>query len=71
MRAIVAATRLVPEPSGAVATAALLFHADELEGVPNYRSSSLGCLPPYKTAVAVVSGGNVDPALLAQILTET
>jgi threonine dehydratase len=57
MRAIVAATRLVPEPSGAVATAALLFHADKL--------------PEFQTAVAVVSGGNVDPALLAQILTET
>ncbi|MGD0892485.1 MAG: threonine/serine dehydratase [Terracidiphilus sp.] len=57
MRAIVAATRLVPEPSGAVAIAALLFHADKL--------------PAYKTAVAVVSGGNVDPALLAEILTET
>jgi threonine dehydratase len=57
VRAIVAATRLVPEPSGAVATAALLFHAAQL--------------PPYTTAVAVVSGGNVDPALLAQILTET
>jgi threonine dehydratase len=56
MRAIVAATRLVPEPSGAVAAAALLFHASEL--------------PAYTTAVAVVSGGNVDPALLAQILTE-
>jgi len=57
VRAIVAATRLVPEPSGAVATAALLFHAAQL--------------PPYKIAVAVVSGGNVDPALLAQILTES
>ncbi|MDR3775238.1 MAG: threonine/serine dehydratase [Terracidiphilus sp.] len=56
MRAIVAATRLVPEPSGAVAAAALLFHGAEL--------------PPYTTAVAVVSGGNVDPAQLAQILTE-
>jgi len=56
MRAIVAATRLVPEPSGAVAAAALLFHAAEL--------------PPYTTAVAVVSGGNIDPAMLAQILTE-
>jgi threonine dehydratase len=56
MRAILAATRLVPEPSGAVATAALLFHAAEL--------------PPYTTAVAVISGGNVDPALLAQILAE-
>jgi threonine dehydratase len=57
MRAIVAATRLVPEPSGAVAAAALLFHAQEL--------------PTYSSAVAVVSGGNVDPALLAQILTES
>jgi threonine dehydratase len=56
MRAIVAATRLLPEPSGAVATAALLFHAAEL--------------PSFKKAVAVVSGGNVAPALLAEILTE-
>jgi threonine dehydratase len=56
MRAIVAATRLLPEPSGAVAAAALLFHASEL--------------PAYKKAVAVVSGGNVDPAQLAAILTE-
>lgn len=57
MRAIVATTRLVPEPSGAVAVAALLFHSAEL--------------PAYTTAVAIVSGGNVDPAQLAQILTES
>jgi threonine dehydratase len=56
MRAIVAATRLVPEPSGAVAAAALLFHGAEL--------------PEYRTAVAIVSGGNVDPAMLAEILME-
>jgi len=56
MRAIVAATRLVPEPSGAVSTAALLFHANQL--------------PPWRKAVAVVSGGNVDPAMLADVLTE-
>jgi threonine dehydratase len=56
MRAIVAATRLVPEPSGAVPVAALLFHAAEL--------------PDYRKAAAVVSGGNVDPALLAEVLTE-
>jgi threonine dehydratase len=55
MRAIVATTRLVPEPSGAVATAALLFHADEL--------------PDYRNAVAIVSGGNVDPRQLAEVLT--
>jgi threonine dehydratase len=57
MRAIVAVTRLVPEPSGAVAAAALLFHASEL--------------PDYRKAVAVVSGGNVDPAQLAAVLTES
>jgi threonine dehydratase len=56
MRAIVATARLVPEPSGAVTTAALLFHAHEL--------------PPYNKAAAIVSGGNVDPRLLAEILTE-
>lgn len=56
MRAIVATTRLVPEPSGAVTTAALLFHAHEL--------------PPYAKAVAVVSGGNVAPEMLAEILLE-
>lgn len=57
MRAIVATTRLVPEPSGAVSSAALLFHQDQL--------------PPYRKAVAVVSGGNVAPEMLAQVLTET
>jgi threonine dehydratase len=56
MRAIVAVTRLVPEPSGAVTTAALLFHKAEL--------------PAYRKAVAIVSGGNVDPKLLAEVLTE-
>jgi threonine dehydratase len=57
MRAIVAATRLVPEPSGAVAAAALLFHAD--------------LLPTHSKAIAIVSGGNVAPEMLAQVLTET
>ena len=56
MRAIVSTARLVPEPSGAVAAAALLFHAAEL--------------PAYRKAVAVVSGGNVAPALLAEVLAE-
>jgi threonine dehydratase len=56
MRAIVATARLVPEPSGAVPVAALLFHGAQL--------------PSYQKAVAVISGGNVDPALLAKVLTE-
>jgi threonine dehydratase len=54
MRAIVTTARLVPEPSGAVTTAALLFHAHEL--------------PPFRNAVAIVSGGNVAPELLADVL---
>jgi threonine dehydratase len=57
MRAIVNTSRLVPEPSGAVTTAALLFHSSKL--------------PDYKLAVAVVSGGNVDPRQLAEVLTES
>jgi threonine dehydratase len=45
--------RLVAEPSGAVAAAAFLHRRDEL---------------PAGRTVAVVSGGNIDPALLARIL---
>jgi threonine dehydratase len=56
MRSIVATTRLVPEPSGAVTTAALLFHAHEL--------------PHYRQAVAILSGGNVAPEMLAEVLLE-
>ena len=54
MRRILANGRIVAEPSGAVTFAAWLFHGDEL--------------PLSKKAVAVVSGGNVDPELLAKVL---
>jgi threonine dehydratase len=54
MRAIVWDGRLIAEPSGAVATAALLFHRDEL--------------PPHRTAVAIISGGNAEPATLVRVL---
>lgn len=46
--------RIVAEPSGAVATAAYLEHGAGLPG---------------GTTVAIVSGGNVDPKLLASTLT--
>ena len=46
--------RLVAEPSGAVSTAAYLHHADQL--------------PQGRSIAAVVSGGNVDPSLLAELL---
>ncbi len=48
---------LVAEPSGAVAAAALLFHATEVL--------------PYRKAVAVLSGRNVDPRLFAELLART
>jgi threonine dehydratase len=51
--------RLVAEPSGAVAPAAWLHHRDALR-------ERFG---PFERAVAVVSGGNLDPAVLASALT--
>ena len=52
MRALSANAKTLAEPSGAVAAAAFLFHADEL--------------PNTAINVAVISGGNIDPALLAE-----
>ena len=56
MRRMAFNARIVAEPSGAVTFAAWLFHENEL--------------PASQKAVAVVSGGNVEPQLLAQILNE-
>ena len=47
-------TGFIAEPSGAVATAALLYHQ--------------AAMLPYRKAVAVVSGSNVEPAMLQSIL---
>jgi threonine dehydratase len=52
-QALSANAKTLAEPSGAVAAAAFLFHAGEL---PNTRLN-----------VAVISGGNIDPALLADL----
>jgi threonine dehydratase len=54
MRVLVSGARLVAEPGGAVAVAACLFRSDEL--------------PPGGRRVAILSGGNVDPGMLADIL---
>lgn len=54
MRALAFEARVLAEPSGAVTTAAWLYHRAEL--------------PTSARAVAVVSGGNCDPAQLAAIL---
>ena len=56
MRRISANPKLTAEPSGAVSLAAFLFHRHEL--------------PDTKLNVAVISGGNVSPDMLAQILNE-
>ena len=53
MRTLLAHTDLIPEPSGAVTLAAALFHAAEL--------------PPSRKTVVVLSGGNVEPALLESL----
>jgi threonine dehydratase len=52
-RALSGNAKTVAEPSGAVAPAAFLFHADRL--------------PDTKINVAVISGGNIDPKLLAEL----
>jgi threonine dehydratase len=54
VRRLAAEARLVAEPGGAVAAAACLLRRAEL--------------PPATAPVAVVSGGNIDPAMLADIL---
>jgi threonine dehydratase len=54
VRRLACEARLVAEPGGAVAVAACLLHEREL--------------PAATTPVAVLSGGNIDPALLAAIL---
>jgi threonine dehydratase len=55
MRRLALRVRLVAEPSGAVTFAAHHFHGEEL--------------PNSRLTVAVISGGNVEPALLAEVLT--
>jgi threonine dehydratase len=53
LRALSANDQTLAEPSGAVAPAAFLFHLDQL--------------PDTKINVAVISGGNIDPALFAEL----
>jgi threonine dehydratase len=57
MRFLLAATSLVPEPSGAVSLAAALFHAAEL--------------PEARRVVVVLSGGNIEAELKERLLEET
>jgi threonine dehydratase len=54
MRRVIYTTRLVAEPSGAVALAAALFHRDQL--------------PQARETVAILTGGNVEPEMLRSVL---
>jgi threonine dehydratase len=54
MRVLALRARITAEPSGAVTTAAYLYHAADL--------------PARGRFVAVVSGGNVAPTLLAEVV---
>jgi threonine dehydratase len=53
LHALTANPKTIAEPSGAVAAAAFLFHANDL--------------PQTTINVAVISGGNIDPKLLAEL----
>jgi threonine dehydratase len=53
LHALTANPKTLAEPSGAVAAAAFLFHANDL--------------PQTTINVAVISGGNIDPKLLAEL----
>jgi threonine dehydratase len=57
MRALALQAKLVAEPSGAVTTAAWLFHSQSL--------------PSAQRVVAIISGGNVEPEALQAILAST
>ncbi|HLW54072.1 MAG TPA: threonine/serine dehydratase [Candidatus Angelobacter sp.] len=54
MRHLLFSARILAEPSGAVTTAAVMFHAAEIA--------------PSGTIVAVVSGGNIEPKLFSEII---
>jgi threonine dehydratase len=57
MRRLAYEAKLVTEPSGAVAFAGYLFRQNEL--------------PSARLSVALISGGNIEPSLLTQILSES
>jgi len=54
MRVLLYQARLTPEPSGAVAAAAVLFHRE--------------ALLPFRNCVSIMSGGNVEPDVLRRLL---
>jgi len=57
MRRLLFSGRLLAEPSGAVTTAAAMFHADQL--------------PASNKTVVVLTGGNIEPQLFSDMLQQT
>jgi threonine dehydratase len=57
MRHLILKSKLVVEPSAALPVAALLYHSDEL--------------PEAERAVMILTGGNVDPLLLREVIADT
>jgi len=57
MRRLLFSARLLSEPSGAVTTAAAMFHAEEL--------------PAATRTVAVLTGGNIEPQLFSDMILQT
>lgn len=57
MRRLLFSARILAEPSGAVSTAAAMFHA--------------GAIDASGTTVAVVTGGNIEPQLFSEVLAAT
>jgi threonine dehydratase len=62
MRQLLYSARILAEPSGAVTTAAAMFHAREFDDSGK---------PASGTTIAVVSGGNIEPKLFSEILATT
>lgn len=56
MRVLLYGARLTPEPSGAASAAGILFHREQLL--------------PFRKVVVIMSGGNVEPEVLASVLNE-
>jgi threonine dehydratase len=57
MRRLLFSARLLAEPSGAVTTAAAMFHAEEL--------------PAATKTVAMLTGGNIEPQLFSDMVLQT
>ena len=65
IRLLALQARLIAEPGGAAAVAAALYRDQAELGLPALLTTPGETPAPL---VAVLSGGNIDPALLAEIL---